>query len=62
VGQRIADTAEDDAQSEASEREFREREERGEERRLEAEELVAEVEERLQVIRTPSFMASAEGD
>jgi hypothetical protein len=55
VGRRIPDTAEEDAQREASEWGLRERNGREEERRLEAEELGAEVQERLQFCSTPSF-------
>ena len=44
VGRRIPGAAEEDAQSEASERDLREREESREERRLEAEEMEAEAE------------------
>jgi hypothetical protein len=54
VGRRVPPPAEDDTQSEASERELRERSEKREARRREAEELGIEDEERPLFLPTPS--------
>jgi hypothetical protein len=60
VGRLVPALAEEDAQSEASERELRERREREEERRVAVEELGAGGEEKPLFLPTPSFMTSAE--